>query len=234
MEIGLNCGALYHFQEEHFSTIADRLSKAGLRTLVHAPFTDISLGAIDPEIRSACLKRLNEALNVSKMMGASKLILHTGFDKRHYWGVEEKWLTNAKESLIKLGKQADLYNIEIVLENVFEPDWRVHEALLHGAKDTKVGFCYDIGHQMVFSKALQHEWLEHMSQWISHCHLHDNRGRHDEHLAIGKGMLDFDGLFRWLHEKGKDVTMTIEAHRKEDIFISLENLYKLLDRYPFR
>ena len=226
VEIGLNCGALHRFSNSVFRQVARCLQETGLKALVHAPFSDLSLGALDPAVRRAVLDRHLQALEVAALFGARKMVLHTGFDKRHYWGQEERWLANAIESLLHISERADEYHIKMVVENVFEPDWRIHKTIFEAmGEEVQVGFCFDIGHHMVFSHAAQEEWLRYLGVWLSHCHLHDNLGRHDDHLAVGLGILDFQGLFRWLKKEAPPVlTLTIEAHREQDVMVSVERV----------
>ncbi len=232
VEIGLNCGALHSMDRSKFKEVAERLAREGRKALIHAPFTDLSLGAADPLVREAVLERQCQALEVAGLMGAAKMVLHTGFDRRHYWGMEAAWIARAADSLIKLASKADEYSVELVLENVFEADWRIHDALFRAVGEANMGFCYDIGHHKVFSKTPQEEWLRNMGNRLSHCHLHDNHGRHDDHIAIGAGTLDFEGLFQWLASRKREgMTLTIEAHRREDVRPSLDNLYRLIDKY---
>jgi sugar phosphate isomerase/epimerase len=75
-------------------------------------------------------------------------------------------------------------------------------------------------------------WLNVMERFLGQLHLHDNMGEADEHLAIGKGVIDFEFLFGFLSRKGLSPIITLEAHRPEDVILSLDALKGLLERYP--
>jgi sugar phosphate isomerase/epimerase len=57
-------------------------------------------------------------------------------------------------------------------------------------------------------------------------------GVHDDHLAIGEGVLDFDSLFSWLYAHGKTPILTLEPHAEEAVIPALEGLAGLLSTYP--
>jgi sugar phosphate isomerase/epimerase len=68
-------------------------------------------------------------------------------------------------------------------------------------------------------------WLQSLGKHIEQLHLHDNLGTQDDHLALGEGQIDFRLLLK--HVKGKKSDppiITIEPHREEDLWPSLEYL----------
>jgi hypothetical protein len=65
-------------------------------------------------------------------------------------------------------------------------------------------------------------WLQGLGEHIGQLHLHDNLGNQDDHLALGKGQIDFRLLFNYLRERKSDPpVITIEPHREEDLWPSL-------------
>ena len=63
-----------------------------------------------------------------------------------------------------------------------------------------------------------------MSPWLAHLHLHDNNGRRDEHLGIGRGKFDFQGLFKFLTKHDLQPLITLEPHSEDDLWVSLRAL----------
>jgi sugar phosphate isomerase/epimerase len=53
---------------------------------------------------------------------------------------------------------------------------------------------------------------------IAHVHVHDNKGRYDEHLPLGVGSVDVAGGARLLRESGWDGTVTLEVFAKERVY----------------
>jgi sugar phosphate isomerase/epimerase len=63
-----------------------------------------------------------------------------------------------------------------------------------------------------------------MQPWLGQLHLHDNNGDHDQHLAPGRGMVDFSGLFQYLRLHNLHPLITLEPHSEEDLWQALDYL----------
>ncbi|MEF3168345.1 MAG: sugar phosphate isomerase/epimerase [Deltaproteobacteria bacterium] len=231
-EISLNDGSLDSYTLRSFAETARILAEEGLSCTFHAPFLDLSLGAIDPKVRRVTQDRLEYTLEIARIFGARSVVCHTGFDHRHYGPYTKAWIKNAVLTLLPLTDQASSADIPIMLENVFELDPSIHAEIFTHIPSPHLGFCLDLGHQTVFSRSDLATWMNACGRRLGHVHLHDNRGEWDEHLTMGSGILDFDALFSRLKEDGLYPILTIEAHRSEDILPSLAALSSLLDRYP--
>ncbi|OPL17205.1 MAG: hypothetical protein AVO38_05235 [delta proteobacterium ML8_D] len=231
-EIGLNGEILDQFQQSKFKKVAKILKKEGLICTVHAPYSDLSLGAIDPKVRRVTVERIKKALDLASVFEARTIVCHTGFDYKHYFNSVDNWLKNAAESIITLLEYASKFNIPIMLENVYELDAEIHKYIFRKIKSPLLGFCLDFGHQNVFSKISLDKWLKDLGDRLGQIHLHDNMGVHDDHLAIGEGVLDFDSLFSWLYARSKTPVMTLEPHEESALMPTLEGLARLLNNYP--
>ena len=100
--------------------------------------------------------------------------------------------------------------------------------LLDKLKNQNIGFCLDVGHQKVFSRSSLEEWIEVLGHHLKQLHLHDNIGERDDHLALGKGNINFTKLFECIQNlENKPIAITIEPHKEQDLFPSLEYLKKI-------
>ena len=80
----------------------------------------------------------------------------------------------------------------------------------------------------VQGRAPLEEWLDVLGPFIGQLHLHDNGGKKDDHLALGRGRIDFRPLFAFLKaERPRPPVVTMEVHRYDDIWASLEFLERL-------
>ena len=230
-EIGLNNGVLDRYLATDFIRAANLLKDNELQTTIHAPFSDLSIGALDPLVRDVTKTRLSKALEIAAIFDAKSVVVHSGFDTWHYAGHKQEWLDNATgllEELVSLAERLDMY---IALENVFELGPDMHEELFKRIDSPRLGFCLDLGHQNVFSATGLLVWLETLGKWLRHIHLHDNKGKRDEHLCLGSGNVEFETFFKWLKHEEKNVVMTIEAHRDKDVLPSLKALSSYMSRF---
>ena len=231
-EIGLNRAAINNFSIPDFVKVAALFRDHGISCTIHAPFTDISMGAIDNRVRAASLDRLRTALDIASVFGAGSIVMHSGYDRQQYLGAEAQWLENTIASLEMLLDYASLAGTRIFLENVYEPDPGFHRRIFDAIDSRLLGFCLDLGHLHVFSPGSSMEqWLQSVGHRLGELHIHDNRGKEDEHLPVGQGECDFDALFTWLEKHHICPTMTVEAHDEEAVFPSLEAVGALLDRH---
>lgn len=231
-EIGLNGDILDQFQQSKFKKVAKILKKEGLICTIHAPYSDLTLGAIDRKVRRISLERIKKAFDIASLFKARSVVCHTGFDHRHHFNLEDRWIKNALESITVLLEHASPLNIPVMLENVYELDTEIHKKIFRIIKSPLLGFCLDSGHQKVFSKTSLDIWLKDLGDRLGQLHLHDNMGVHDDHLAIGEGIIDFDSLFSWLYAQGKTPILTLEPHEESAVIRALDGLAGLLDIYP--
>jgi sugar phosphate isomerase/epimerase len=64
-----------------------------------------------------------------------------------------------------------------------------------------------------------------LGPFLEQVHLHDNSGEQDDHLALGKGRIDFRGLFQQLKAvRDTPPTVTLEPHSEADLWPSLQYL----------
>ncbi len=62
------------------------------------------------------------------------------------------------------------------------------------------------------------ELLEAFAGRIGHVHVHDNKGRYDEHLPLGVGSVDWPEAVRLLRGAGWDGTVTLEVFADEPAY----------------
>ncbi len=231
-EIGLNGTILEDYVLKDFLEVSGILSENGLSCTLHAPFTDVSPGAIDVRVRQIAVERIRQAIDLAVLFQARSLVFHTGWERKIYADAGDEWLDNFTGSLKEILEQAEKSDVNIMLENVFELDTTLHREVFGRFPQKRLGFCLDAGHVYAFSKTPLSVWIDDLGQRIGHLHLHDNHGGDDEHLAPGRGIVDFELLFSWLSRNGKSPVMTLEAHDEETVMPGLAAIGTFLDKYP--
>jgi sugar phosphate isomerase/epimerase len=144
------------------------------------------------------------------------VVCHTGWDHRRYLELREAWLERSLGLWRWFARSLRNAGARVMLENVYE---RSPEELLGCCtplRDLGAGVCLDTGHLSAFGESPLEHWLDVLMQDIGQLHLHDNRGEQDEHLAPGRGVVDFPLLFeRLLAGKTDRPVITLEPHREE-------------------
>lgn len=189
---------------------------------IHAPFMDLSPGAVDPAVRELTIKRFARTLDFSEILKPRAIVFHSGYDRWKYDNRVDIWLDGSLKTWATINQRAADLGIDIAIENIFEEDPE-HLALLSKEMNAdNFGICFDTGHFNLFSKLPLKEWLGVIKPYIKELHLHDNERYADEHLAVGDGNFDFKTLFEEIN--GIDCVHTIEAHNVEDVEKSIEKL----------
>ena len=224
-EIGFDAAALDRFSMREFEEVAKQIRKRGLSTTLHAPYLDLSPGSLDSEIRSLTRRRFQQILELVPIFQPKTVVCHTGYDHKRYWGLKEMWIENSLELWIWLSEEIKKQESLLMLENVYEQSPQEFLDIYEGLSDQHVGFCLDTGHMAAFSLEDLSTWLQSLGKHIQQLHLHDNLGNQDDHLGLGEGQIDFRLLFEYLKGRKSDPPIvTIEPHREEDLWPSLEYL----------
>ncbi len=187
---------------------------------IHAPFMDLSPGAVDSLVRNATTERFRQVFDIAGILRPRAIVFHSGYEKWKYGLHRELWL---EKSLLTWGpfmETAAALGISIALENIFEEDPVNLRMLMERLGSRHFGICFDTGHFNLFSKTPLEDWMEALNPYIVELHLHDNDGTADQHLPMGEGSFDF-GLFFGLL-KNRDCIHTLEAHTQEHALRSMQ------------
>ncbi|MEW6219337.1 MAG: sugar phosphate isomerase/epimerase family protein [Thermodesulfobacteriota bacterium] len=223
-EIGLDGDVLGKTARRDFQAAADRLAAAGLACTQHAPFTDLFPGSSSAPQRAHARQRLCQALELVPIFGPRAVICHLGTRGLHPGLPATDWLGYSLELWQEMLAATEPSGVPIMLENTYEPDGRYHRAVFEAIASPRLGFCLDVGHALAMANRPPAAWLAELAPWLGHLHLHDNHGSRDEHLAIGRGLIDFPDLFRRLAGWPRPLGLTLEPHTEPDLWQSLTTL----------
>lgn len=224
-EIGLDCSSLERFALSDFIEIAARLEERGLTITLHAPFLDLSPGSPDPAVRDLTCRRFEQMLKLVPIFKPKTVVCHAGYDWRRYSQLKDVWDENSLKTWSWLSTRIRDAGGQLMLENVYENGPEEMRILFENLGKEHVGFCLDTGHQAAFSRCSLKTWLESLGPYLGQVHLHDNSGQNDDHLALGKGKIDFKAFFQHLKTiKQAPPVITLEPHREKDFWPSLEYL----------
>lgn len=227
LEIYFSHYALQSLDKKTCLQTAQALKDAGCKVNFHAPFMDLRPAALDDSIQRTSLERIKQAYDLAQYFSPLKIVCHPSFDELYYVDCDDLWLENSIRFWNQLIPVARDGGFIIALENVYEKEPHILRCLFEALGTSQVCFCFDTGHFNVFSKAPLRTWMEEMSPYLGHLHLHDNYGKYDDHLPVNSATFPFEKFFKELKKRGLKPTATLEAHRPEHLWKSLENLQKM-------
>jgi sugar phosphate isomerase/epimerase len=193
---------------------------------VHAPFMDLSPGAVDSRARAVTMERFLHTLAIAEILKPKTVVFHSGYEKWKYALDIDLWLEKSLLTWKPLAAKAKDAGVKIAIENIFEDEPSNLRMLMEEVGSGNFGICFDTGHFNLFSRISLEDWLKQLKPYILELHLHDNHKSSDEHIAIGEGTFDFVTLFSTL--RGMDIIYTIEGHTLEDVMKSIRRLQDYL------
>lgn len=178
------------------------------RCTLHGPFNELFPCAIDPKIRELAAFRYRQAITAARQHGTKKLILHSGYNPNIYFDCwfEEQSILFWKNFLREIPE-----DMTICLENVLEtqPEPLLH--VLEGVNDPRLRICLDVGHINAYSRRSIFDWLQLLSPYISHFHLHNNTGDFDAHQPLEQGAIPMAAFLQQAQALCPDATYTLEV-----------------------
>lgn len=232
-ELYLSANTLDCLTSSGVESAAARLASAVIPSAtLHAPFEDLSPGARDEEARRLTVRRLGQAVGLAPRFGAKGVVMHGGYSEWLYDFRPDHWLEPARITFSELADAAEKANVEIYLENVFDevPDHLLR--LRESVGSPRIGFCFDPGHATLFSRLPVQRWVEALAPALRELHLHDNRGRRDDHLPVGEGTVNVRGVILAATDAGVRPILTVEPHRREHFPRAVANLRAMLEGLP--
>jgi len=187
--------------------VRNALARHGLGVIGHTAYYLPFASAFD-RIQDAAIAEAAQCLQVFAAVGAPWMNLH--LDTRAP-GHDKQW-TNARNvaAIQRLLPIAERVGVGLMVENAEGDSGDVLAPVL----DTlpTVGLHLDIGHANIGTrKSNTASLLERYGSRLRHVHLSDNKGRGDDHLAIGAGTISWKTELRALKATGYDGTITLET-----------------------
>jgi sugar phosphate isomerase/epimerase len=229
LEIYLSAAVLDQIEKHDLETLIDRFDW-GPKLTLHAPFMDMNPGAMDPMVRSVTQVRFRQLLNVAAILKPRVAVFHAAYDRWRYNGRRDIWLENSLDTWLKVMDSASKIGLRVAVENVFDEDPEALQMLIEKINNPDFGFCFDTGHFNLFSTVPMEKWFESLGGHLMEVHLHDNDGKADSHWALGRGGIDFERFFVLMSEHSPVPVFTIEAHDKDDVEKSLDQVKVLIHK----
>ena len=196
-------------------------TRLGLHS-VHAPITasltngewgeTFSTAAGNEERRRKTLTEAEAALAIAQTVPFKYLVVHLGVPDVQKPGQGENSREAARRSVEALHEMAERAGVQLALE-VIPNALSTPEALVKLIEDDldglKVGICVDVGHAHIMGDL--GDAIECCSGHILTTHLHDNRGKSDDHLTPGQGSIDWPATLMEFQKVGYDGVWMFEV-----------------------
>ena len=191
----------------------------------------LSLAATDESHRKAAVEETLATLDVAAAVRYSTLVVHGGVPEPH-GGPADNHLASLVRSLEELSPVAAQYSVRLAVEvipNALSTPSALVDLIESDIDAADLGICMDVGHARLMGDVV--DAIETCSGHLITTHLHDNRGRNDDHLVPGKGVIDWDAALLALQKIGYDGAWLFELAAAAERKPVLELAVKARDRF---
>lgn len=223
VEIYFNNDVVDEVDDGHVKETGRILRGEGIECSVHAPFMDLSPGAVDRAVRGITKEKLKKTAAMANLLGAIGMVCHPGYDKWRFGEAVDLWLKGAVETFNEVLVAAG-DGLPVMVENIFEEEPDTLYELLRQFDKKNLHFCFDSGHFNLFTKVSLETWFSMLGNKIREMHLHDNYGKRDDHMPIGRGTFPFRELKAFLKAHRESLILTAEIHTEADAVEGIKNL----------
>ncbi len=175
---------------------------------IHGPYLGIDPVSKEAMTRNTSIRCYQKVYDIAVALQINHIILHPAYNpdvfSPHDW-IEEMsifW------SNFLIGKSPD---VRFHLENVMDAGPEMLLQLVSQVNQLNLDINLDIGHVHVYSKSSLSKWISTLGNKIGYVHLHDNHGKEDEHLGLGRGNAPLLAACRQLHKQSPRAVWAVEA-----------------------
>jgi len=221
--LGGNWRSLVRGHQRALSTFKGKVS-------LHGVFQDICIHSNDSKIAKISKQRILRNMYIAQSLSAKYVVFHANFNPFIYSELyKNNWITRNASFWTKV---LDSYDATVLLENFWEPSPEVFNTLLTEVNTPRLKICLDTGHINAFSKVPFEEWVTILNKQVPYVHFSDNMGDSDQHLAIGRGNINWQAFTVALKEHKINPEIVLETETIEKTAESLSYLEKN-KVYPF-
>jgi sugar phosphate isomerase/epimerase len=215
-----------HFDYHSESAVADLqqwLAAAGVELQsVHAPVGESfsagrwhmpwSLASADRDARARAVAEAERAVQIARRIPFKVLVTHLGVPRWAPTAAADNSRDAARRSVEELAAIAEPLGVRIGLE-VMPNELSRAGSLVHFVEaelDGAVGICLDFGHAHLDGDVV--DAIETVSEHLIATHVHDNRGRNDDHLLPFEGTIDWPAALTAVQKVGFDGALMLEIN----------------------
>ncbi|HJJ89490.1 MAG TPA: sugar phosphate isomerase/epimerase [Methanocorpusculum sp.] len=206
-----------------FPTIKKILRNTGLEASVHLPFSGLNPSSLNTEIWNTTVNQLSECITSASEI-TDTITLHPGYlEPNGKDATFVSWNTH-KEALNRIGEVAEREGVCVALENMpnFKDFYCRDPYELEGFVDAASGIAmtFDIGHAN--TNGNMDTFCRVILPRAAHLHIHDNYGKYDDHLPLGKGNINWKKIIPMIQKTYHGKIMVVEGRNPAEGKISLD------------
>jgi len=221
-----NNGVLY--SKEDTDSYIQLVESCGLKCLdVHgSDAPGIKIGTGDKGAQREYIRLLENRVEFCSAIGGDAVVVHPPKDASD--------LSKSIDALEKARPLCENLGVILAIENCFPADDRLLAHYFDTFPPEFIGFCYDSGHANLNSN--QNELMT-FSDRLKVLHLHDNKGKVDDHQPPFWGTVDWPRVMRWVGQSGYAKPVNFEITHRPKYFEGkpeeyLDYVVDSIDRVP--
>jgi sugar phosphate isomerase/epimerase len=199
------------------------LQDTGIESSVHLPFSGLNLSSLNTDMWNATVSQLSACIESASEI-ADTITLHPGYLEPNSRNVTSVAWNHHKEALARLSDVAERVGVCVALENM--PNLEdVYCRDPHELKDFTdaipgISVTFDVGHANTNGNL--DAFCKMILPQAAHLHIHDNYGKYDEHLPLGKGSINWKKIMPKIREGYHGKIMVVEGRNPAEGRISLD------------
>ena len=186
---------------------------------VHGKWEEgLTIAAADESRRKLAVAEMMATLDVAAAVPYQVMVVHCGVPDP-YGAAGDNHRASLVRSLEELSPVAQRYDVRLAIEvipNELSTPSALVDLIESDIDASGIGICMDVGHARLMGDVV--DAIEACSGHVITTHLHDNRGRTDDHLVPGKGVIDWDAATLSFQKVGYDgawmFELAVAADRK--------------------
>ena len=237
VEIGIEePNATPHILMRQKDEILGSLSTSGMFPLGHTAYW-VGFGSSHEKARLGWIEEAKDMILVASELKIRLLNFHFYTKLGRVSATEESrniFLRNFTDAMKELTQFAATKKVNLMLENAPPANGSKRsplesiECFSHVMKAVPaLKFHLDVAHAFIENRMNGvRDYINAFSDRLAHVHVHDNHGKWDEHLPLGKGKVDFRKVVRFLKEIKYDRTVTFEVFTSRADAVRSRELFK--------
>jgi sugar phosphate isomerase/epimerase len=223
------------FDRARIRRVRTLIERSGIRCGLHSA-SFVNTAEIMPTVRKAAETHLREYVELSHALGAEYLVVHCGF---HFSAYLDRVRKALYETMARAVEHGERRRVPLVIENMnrLPGDSEFQylgvtvgelQELFRRIPSPYLGLALDVAHSELLPGGTV-PFIRAFRERLHSVQLSDNRGRIDEHLAVGEGTIRFPRVLAALARVGFAGPLIIELVDVRKKLLSRARLLRLLD-----